>query len=171
MEDRATASRLPWPGFLRLAAAFDGHVGDGCAEYAKKNAVHLLLQQPEFGAGDYATALARTLEAAHTNYLREAAPSDQSGAVATLALLVDGQLHVAAVGNCSCVVGASDGRATLLAGGPDKRHEIPHRGFFGQEQAGAEKKTHKLGAVRRGRARPTPLEWARARRRAAGHHA
>ena len=101
------------------------------------------MQTAEFGSGDYGAALARTLERTHEQFLRDAPPSDQSGSVATLALLTDGQLFVASVGNGRCVVCGADGKATALTS--DNRHEVPHRGLFGAEQPAAERKKLALG--------------------------
>ena len=44
MEDRAVATRMPQAGFVRLAAVYDGHVGESCAEFAKTHVPYLLQQ-------------------------------------------------------------------------------------------------------------------------------
>ena len=136
-EDRAATMRLPLPGFARLAAVYDGHVGDGCAEYAVEQVPFVLQQTAEFSAGDYGAALVKTLEATHAMWLREAPPSDESGSLATLALLANGELYVASLGNGRCIVCSKDGQATGLAGNREK-NDIPHRGLFGPEQPSVE---------------------------------
>ena len=142
MEDRAATTRLPVPGFTRLGAVYDGHVGEGCAEFAMTHVPHVLLQTAEFAAGDYSAALVRTLEETHAQWLRAAPPSDASGSLATLALLVDEQeLFVASLGNGQCVVAGADGVRTLTK---DNRPEIPHRGLFGSEQPSPERMAYRI---------------------------
>ena len=142
-EDRAATVRMPQAEFMRLVAVYDGHVGSNCAEFAKSQMPHLLQQTPEFKSGDFSAALPKALEAAHTQWLRSRAPSDESGSLATLALLHEGTLYVSCLGNGICVVCGPGGQARALT--RDFRPEIPHKGLFGSEQPSPEKKVHALG--------------------------
>ena len=107
------------------------------APYAVEQVPFVLQQTAEFSAGDYGAALVKTLEATHAMWLREAPPSDLSGSLATLALLANGELYVASLGNGRCIVCSKDGQATGLAGNREK-NDIPHRGLFGPEQPSVE---------------------------------
>ena len=135
MEDRATAVRLPLAD-LRFVGVYDGHCGDGCAEFVAQHFPSFVWDLEELHAGHAKQALAKALENAHAAWLKEARPSDESGATATVALHTRGTLYVASLGNCQCVVCGAGGRAQVVTS--DNKPEVQHRGLFGPEQPSPE---------------------------------
>ena len=107
MEDKVTARRLA--DGTRLACVFDGHCGDGCADFA-------CVRMPT-AVIDAHFDLPGALERVHEEYLAEK-PDDVSGTTSTLAVVdARGVLQVACIGNGRAVLCADDGYAEHLAQG------------------------------------------------------
>ena len=109
MEDRAVVRRLSLGE--RYCAVFDGHYGEGCAEYCQ-NKLHTLLQEsPHWFAFEDKAALKAAFAETHARFMKEA--NDKTGTTATVALIRGRTLHVASVGNSRAVL-FSGGKATAL---------------------------------------------------------
>ena len=103
MEDRVATSRLP-AGEL-YAAVYDGHCGQGAAEFAKQRLHGFLVAHPSFSS-DPSRALHDAI--VHTNAAFCGEADDESGTTAVVALLRGNDLYVA---------NAGDSRATICSGG------------------------------------------------------
>ena len=103
MEDRVSMCRLP-SGEL-YAGVYDGHCGQGAAEFAKHRLHGILLAQPNF-ASDLGRALHDTFMDTNAAFCSEA--DDESGTTAVVAVLRGNQLVVS---------NAGDSRASICSKG------------------------------------------------------
>ena len=127
MEDCVVARMLP--SGERFCAVFDGHFGDTCAAFCKTHLHETLQACPFWFAFEDAHALQVAFAETHAHFVREASGS-KAGTTATVALIRQGVLHVASVGN-SCAVLCSAGRATRLTS--DEKPDVPPPGIMGGE--------------------------------------
>jgi len=115
MEDRSIA--LSTDG-LALAAVFDGHNGDACADYCKRHLVKALGARLESNAAAGAAAHDDAVGAAHEAMMSsfpdlhagwmKSLGADESGCTALAALCTPTRVLVANAGDCRCVLWRTD---------------------------------------------------------------
>ena len=107
MEDRTKACRLGTNDLF--AAVYDGHCGEGCAQYAMETLHHTMEGTAEWAAGDVQQALRVAFHATSDDFMaKHRHDDDESGTTAVAVVIQDGQLHIA---------GCGDSRAVLCTNG------------------------------------------------------
>lgn len=110
----------------RYCAVFDGHFGEGCAEYCCSRFHEELQRSPYWFAFNDKDAITQAFAEIHAQYMEAA--SDQSGTTATVALIRGRTIHVASVGNSRAVL-YSAGTASALTK-DDYKPEVPPPGLM-----------------------------------------
>eukprot|EP00727_Mastigamoeba_balamuthi_P001979 m51a1_g11779 hypothetical protein (1094) ;mRNA; r:284242-288790 len=121
------ASETP-PRGVRFFGVFDGHGGVATSAYASQHMWQNVVRSAAFAAGDYAKALEEGFhetEAALEPHL-VAVDGMGSGACAVTAIVADGKVYVANVGDSRCVVArGGDGNPAAVAMSTDHKATEP----------------------------------------------
>ncbi|RPA81798.1 protein phosphatase 2C [Ascobolus immersus RN42] len=104
---------------ISLFGVFDGHGGDKVAEFTGKHLHDIILQQPSFKIGDYASALREAFLATDQEILKGrqlpmSLQNEFSGCTATVVLIADKVLYCANAGDSRTVLSV-DGTAKALS--------------------------------------------------------
>lgn len=97
-----------WPN-CSFFGVFDGHNGDGCANYLRDNLFQLIVSSPSFPS-DTKSALEEGFQKAEEEVLK--LEQDFSGSTANVIMIVDDQCFVANVGDSRSILSAFGGQAT-----------------------------------------------------------
>jgi serine/threonine protein phosphatase PrpC len=101
-----------WPK-MSLFGIFDGHGGEGCANYLKDNFLTCLLEDKNFPV-DIKMSLQGTLERLETDFHKkfnsdEKNPQDVSGSCALITLIVDNKIYLANIGDSRAILSLENG--------------------------------------------------------------
>lgn len=116
-----------------LFAVFDGHGGAACSTYAADNLPSALARRWALPDADAVSALVHSFQDVDAAFLQATPASEQSGCTALATLLDGAKMFVANAGDCRCVVGRTDGSATVVtkdhvATDADERARVEARG-------------------------------------------
>lgn len=90
---------------ISLFAVYDGHGGQGCAEFLKESMPHFVARQPDLRT-ETARALTNAFKEAEEEFMRknEVVIKDRSGSCACLVLVVGSTVYMANVGDSRAVI-------------------------------------------------------------------
>lgn len=136
MEDRSLViqelAELP---NTHLFGVFDGHAGQGCADFVVNNFPGALYRAWTCEEATPESALIHAFEDVDMAFLESTPNEETSGCTALAALIVDETLYVANAGDCRCVIANKDGFAMDLSRGhvgfdPAEKVRVEARGGF-----------------------------------------
>lgn len=136
MEDRSVViQNLAELTNTHLFGVFDGHAGQGCAEFVVNNFPGALYRAWTCEEATPESALIHAFEDVDMAFLESTPSKETSGCTAITALIVDDTLYVANAGDCRCVLANTDGSAIDLSRShvgydPAEKVRVEARGGF-----------------------------------------
>jgi hypothetical protein len=108
----ASSKMKAWPK-ISYFGIFDGHGGEGCAEYLKENFLNYLIENKNFPF-DIKLSLIETFEKVEEAFFKEKCGtslelSDRSGTCALVSIIFDNKIYIANIGDSRAIMSVNGG--------------------------------------------------------------
>ena len=108
----ASSKMKTWPK-ISYFGIFDGHGGEGCANYLRDNFLNILIENKNFPF-DIKMSLSETFEKVEDNFFKEKCNDhlekcDKSGSCALISLIFDNKIYLANIGDSRAIMSVNGG--------------------------------------------------------------